>query len=406
MADHEIAALLQEAIGLQSSSIGETVLTHALQRRMRALAIADKDVYAERLKSSTPELNELIEEVVVPETWFFRGHEPFEAMNQFLLNQWAPNHKNNLLKILSLPCSTGEEPYSITMSLYDAGWSADKFTVQAVDISSRAIAKAQEGIYSKNSFRGSDLAYRSRYFTRNSQDYCLKKHVLDQVHFQPGNVLHAEFMKALGIFDVIFFRNILIYLDDSARQRAISTIDSILAEDGILFVGHAEANLFNSSPFAPVHHRQAFAFQKRSKQQITEAPRDQRAAKPVSSRRKIKPDRQNVSRPSLQPKDIPDLERARELADKGELVKATAICEEYLKQCGPSVQAFFLLGIISEAADDGARAEKLFRKALYLDPDHEEILVFLMLLAEKNGNHTEAKTLQSRIKRLQAKRTV
>ena len=94
------------------------------------------------------------------------------------------------------------------------------------------------------------------------------------------------------------------------------------------------------------------------------------------------------------------------MADKGELVKATAICEEYLKQCGPSVQAFFLLGIISEAADEGARAEKLFRKALYLDPDHEEILVFLMLLAEKNGNHTEAKTLQSRIKRLQAKRTV
>ena len=97
---------------------------------------------------------------------------------------------------------------------------------------------------------------------------------------------------------------------------------------------------------------------------------------------------------------MPDLEIARKLADKGEFHKATDICESYLDQCGPSAQAFFLLGIIRNAADDVNQAEKLFRKALYLDPNHEETLVFLSLLVEKTGDITEAKNLKQRIARL------
>jgi chemotaxis protein methyltransferase WspC len=96
----------------------------------------------------------------------------------------------------------------------------------------------------------------------------------------------------------------------------------------------------------------------------------------------------------------PDLLFARQLADKGKLTEATNICEEYLDQYGPSAQAFFLLGIIYDAAEDTDRAEKLFRKAIYLNPKHEEALVFLSLLAEKQGDANEAKALQQRINRL------
>ena len=83
--------------------------------------------------------------------------------------------------------------------------------------------------------------------------------------------------------------------------------------------------------------------------------------------------------------------------------KATTICDKYLNQCGPSAQAFFLLGIIRYAADDVSQAEKLLRKALYLEPNHEEAMVLLSLLAEKKGDITEAKTLKQRIERLQGK---
>ena len=97
---------------------------------------------------------------------------------------------------------------------------------------------------------------------------------------------------------------------------------------------------------------------------------------------------------------------ALNLANKGKLKAAKIICQEYLDQCGPSAQAFFLLGIIYDAANDVTRAEKLFRQALFLDPNHEEALVFLALLTEKAGYTSEARTLKKRLERLHVKKNL
>ena len=237
MADFEIEALLQNTMGLKITSIGKATLDRSVQKRMQALTIADKGAYVKKLKSSALELKELIEEVVIPETWFFRDRESFKAMNQYLLSQWAPKQKNNFLKVLSMPCSTGEEPYSIAMSLLSSGWPAEKFSIHAVDISSRSIAKAKEGIYSEHSFRGADIAYKSHYFRKAPKDYILNKNVRDKVHFHSGNVLHQSFLEGLGLFDIIFFRNILIYFDSLSRHQAIATLDRILVDDGHPFCG-------------------------------------------------------------------------------------------------------------------------------------------------------------------------
>ena len=401
MADFEIESLLQKAIGLKVTSIGKATLDRSVQRRMRALSISDKNVYVKKLNSSILELRELIEEVIIPETWFFRDQGPFKAMTQFLLTQWAPKHKNNLLRVLSAPCSTGEEPYSLTMNLLESGWPSDKFTVHGIDISHRSIAKANEGFYKEHSFRRTDLSYQSKYFKQSNKSYILDKNVRDKVHFRTGNVLNRAFMEGLGVFDVIFFRNVLIYFDALSRHQAIATLYKILADDGILFVGHAEATLFNNSPFTPAHYSQAFAFHKKTDQIFRAAAREETVL-PNKPHEKRKGSFAKRLFPARKKSDdvLPDLEIARKLADKGEFHKATDICESYLDQCGPSAQAFFLLGIIRNAVDDVNQAEKLFRKALYLDPNHEETLVFLSLLAEKTGDITEAKNLKQRIARL------
>lgn len=399
MADFEIEALLQKAMGLKVTSIGKATLDRAVLRRMKSLSLPDKDAYVEKLKSSALELKELIEEVVIPETWFFRDGEPFKIMIKFLVNQWVSKHKNNLFRVLSAPCSTGEEPYTIAMALIGSGWPAAKFTVHAVDISHRSIARAREAIYTGHSFRGSDLDYRKQFFEQKQKHFILKKNVKDKVHFHVGNILNRSFMEGLGQFDVIFFRNVLIYFDALSRHQAIATLYKILADDGILFVGHAEANLFTNSPFTPAPYPQAFAFQKKSKQQLEEETKG-----PVETVQ-VKPQKSLVKRLfpfQKKTRDLPDLTQARKLANQGELQKATAICEEYLDQCGPSAEAFFLLGIIRDAANDPGQAEKLFRKALYLEPSHEEALIFLSLLAEKTGDTSEAKALKQRIERLQA----
>jgi chemotaxis protein methyltransferase WspC len=205
-------------------------------------------------------------------------------------------------------------------------------------------------------------------------------------------------MESLGTFDVIFFRNVLIYFDALSRHQAIATLYKILADDGILFVGHAEANLFTNSPFTPAPFTQAFAFCKKSKQDLlkeTKSPKSPVRA-PVFKTKRVFP----FSKKSQT--SVPELSKARELADRGEFNKATEICEEHLNQFGPTADSFFLLGVIRDASNDAKQAEKLFRKALYLDPNHLDSLIFLSLIAEKSGDHMEAKHLKQRIDRLKS----
>lgn len=398
MSDFAIEALLQKAMGLKVTSIGKTTLDRSIQARMKALSIDDKSDYVEKLKSSALELRELIEEVVIPETWFFRDKDLFLALNKYLVSEWMPRHGNNILRILSVPCSTGEEPYSITMSLLSNSFPADKFTIHAVDISRRALQRAKEGIYTEHSFRGDDLSYRSQYFQKTKKSYVINKAVRKKVHFHNGNILNPLFMEGLGLFDIIFCRNVMIYFDALSRHQAIKTLNQILSDDGILFVGHAEANLFTNSSFNPTPFTQSFAFYKKPKESnnSNSIPVDpgQPRQKKTGTKHLYPFQRRETG------KTEPDLVLARQLADKGELAEATKICEDYLDHYGPSAQAFFLLGIINDAADDTKQAEKLFRKAIYLNPNHEEALVFLSLLAEKQGDANESKALKQRINRL------
>jgi chemotaxis protein methyltransferase WspC len=401
MTGKEIEELLRKTIGLKVTSIGKPMLDRSVQRRMKALSINDKHIYIKKLKSSAVELRYLIEEVVIPETWFFRDSQPFKAITQYLITQWALNHESSLFKVLSIPCSTGEEPYSIVMTLLGSGWSAEKFTVHAVDISHRSITRAKEGIYSENSFRGTNFDYRSRFFQKVQNKYILKNFVREKVHFHTGNILNKAFMKSLGLFDAIFFRNVLIYLNQSSRIQALDTLHEILKDDGILVVGHAEATLLNKLPFSPAPYPQAFTFFKKSDQQLQSvSPNSVLPELPTTKENSISAKRL-FSSPGQSIKQPPDLNLARKLANKGELMKARSVCQKYLEKNGPSAQAFSLLGIIYDAANNTSEAEKLFRQALYLDPDHEEALVFLSLLTEKSGNVNGVKTLKKRIERLQ-----
>jgi chemotaxis protein methyltransferase WspC len=401
MVDFEIESLLQKTIGLKITTIGKSTLERSVKNRMRSLFLTDKNAYFQKLTSSSSELKALIEEVVIPETWFFRDREPFRAMTNFLVSNWAPNHRNGILRILSAPCSSGEEPYSLAITLFDSDWPAEKFTILGADISQRSITKAREGIYTEHSFRDVEPGYRANYFTRKNGGYVLDKTIRNKVHFKNGNILDQSFMEGLGLFDVIFFRNVLIYFDALSRHSAITTLYKMLADDGILFVGHAETTLFNNSPFRPAPYSQAFAFHKKNLLKTAKPPVLKNDSDINIPQKMVL----NNELPSFRKtaKTIqPDLDVARNLADKGKLREATRICRAYIDQNGPSAQAFFLLGLISDVLDDLAQAEKLYRKALYLDPNHEETLIFLSLLTEKRGNGSEAKNIKQRIARLRA----
>ncbi len=153
----DIENLLKETMGLNVASIGSPAVARAVQERLSACHLPDLGAYWNRIRASESELQQLVETVVVPETWFFRDRESFTALARLVREEWLSGRRQDLVRLLSLPCSTGEEPYSMAMALLDAGVPAERFHVDAVDISARVLSHAGRGIYGRNSFRGQDL---------------------------------------------------------------------------------------------------------------------------------------------------------------------------------------------------------------------------------------------------------
>src|SRR5205085_2278121 len=133
------------------------------------------------------ELAALIEEVVVSETWFMRDGEPFAA-----LAKAARAHAGSEpFRVLCVPCATGEEAFSIAITLQQAELRGG-FSVDAVDISERALARAQAGVFGERSFRGADVELRRRWFTRTDGGYAIDPALKRHVTFRHGNVLAAN----------------------------------------------------------------------------------------------------------------------------------------------------------------------------------------------------------------------
>ena len=159
-----VEELLRRTMGLEAASIGTATVERIILGRMAQVGAATAEDYLLRLRENPTELEELIEAVVIPESWFFRDGAPFAALAGWTRERWLPAHPGATLRILTVPCSTGEEPYSVAMALLDAGLPPERFTVDAVDISPRALARARRAVYGQNSFRGQALDFRDRYF--------------------------------------------------------------------------------------------------------------------------------------------------------------------------------------------------------------------------------------------------
>ena len=254
--------LLKQTMGLDIASIGASALERAVQERQRECSVDDTRAYLDRVRASKDELQALIETIVVPETWFFRDQAAFAALVRFVREEWLPTHADGCLRLLSVPCSTGEEPYSMAMALLDANVPPGRFRIDAIDICERSLAHARRGIYGKGSFRGDVTAYRERYFEPVAGGHALSGAVRPQVNFQQGNLLNAGFLPGADIYDVVFCRNLLIYFDRATQDQAVSVLDRLLTPKGILFAGSSESGVFVNHRFSSAKLPMAFAFRK------------------------------------------------------------------------------------------------------------------------------------------------
>lgn len=409
--DQRFFDFLKERIGLDVTSVGPAIIERAVRQRTTLSQAAHADEYWLLLQGSRDEQQALIEAVIVPETWFFRYPESFATLGKLARNRLAELNNMRALRILSLPCSTGEEPYSIAMALLDAGLKPHQFKVDGMDVSPLSVEKARRALYGKNSFRGQDLDFRERHFTSEQDGHRVNESVREQVRLQVGNVLDPTLLASEPAFDFVFCRNLLIYFDQPTQKLVFEVLKRLTHFDGVLFIGPAEGSLLGRLGMRSIGIPQSFAFSRHSEPHPEPLPTPKPVTLPVSLPPRSTPPAVVRQRPfaSVTPLPVsgkasnPDaatlLANIAALANEGKSAEARAACEQYLRSHEPVAQVFYWLGLLSDVAGLTLEAQGFYRKALYLEPQHPEALMHLAALLQAQGDTAGARRLQERAAR-------
>lgn len=223
-----------------------------------------------RLGDRADLLQGLINQLTVNETYFLREDYQFNSLLSTVLpNVLAARGGAGALagplKILSLPCSTGEEPYSIALRLLEEWDQIDRVNVEihGADIDSNVLAMAVRATYGNRSLQRMPPQWLQKYFSRIAPDrYLLDEGIRSAVAMHNVNVCDTPAMRAFQDFDVIFCRNVLIYFDELSSRRAAENLYGALRPGGYLFLGHSESMSRISPIFTPVRLPDGFVYQR------------------------------------------------------------------------------------------------------------------------------------------------
>jgi chemotaxis protein methyltransferase CheR len=206
-----------------------------------------------RYDTSGAETQQLINLMTVNETYFFRENYQLEALVRFVLPQIAARKRpGDTIRIWSLPCSTGEEPYSIAISVLEGWAQSDQFQIEILgsDVDTRVLASAAAGVYGERSLQHVGPKERGRYFRRVAgNEYQIIDELRESIDFFQLNISSKTEMSRYRNVDVIFCRNLLIYFDDLSRREAVESIFESLVPGGFVFLGHSESMSRMSSLF-------------------------------------------------------------------------------------------------------------------------------------------------------------
>ncbi len=244
--------LIHRKAGIYLSPAKKVLLEGRLAKRLRELGLDSFGAYYRRVveEGDGEELIHLLDRISTNETHFFREPRQFEFLEQHIFPEWSSQASSGIrsrrLWVWSAGCSTGEEPYSAAMTLYEhfplsAGWEIE---ILATDLSSRALGWARTAIWPLAKVKEIPPRYVKRFMLRGTRTQEGKMKVGPEirsiVRFERLN-LNDEVYPVTGLFDLIFCRNVLIYFDAQSRARAVHRLLNHLAPSGYLFVGHAES---------------------------------------------------------------------------------------------------------------------------------------------------------------------
>lgn len=264
----EFQAFLHDACGILLGENKEYLVESRLRPLMEESSILQFDQFIDALKRDriVGLREKSIEAMTTNETLWFRDAVPFEILRTRMLPKLAESRRPKV-QIWSAACSSGQEPYSISMVIEEmlaSGKALPSVRIAATDISPTMVNRAKEGIYDPTSLaRGLSEARRKQFFQARGKDHWqVKPDIARRITFSQHNLLQS--FSALGRFDIIFCRNVLIYFSTEGKQDILRRFAEALQPDGYLVLGASESIAGVTDRFDMVNFRPGLAYQLKS----------------------------------------------------------------------------------------------------------------------------------------------
>ena len=369
-------------------------LVRIIDKRMKATDAEGCATYLQLISKenkSRNELDELVGELTIGETYFFRHIEQFDALRNVILPHIIKkNSDTRRIRIWSAGCSTGAEPYTISIILEKefgsqiAGWTID---IMGTDINKKFLAFAATGRFKNWALRATPDHMKRDCFTPADKDWQIDPAFKKRVTFQYHNLVEDPFpshIDNLFAFDLILCRNVTIYFNREVIRKMIGQFHDCMVDEGWLVVGHSEPDMELFKSFRTVSVPGTVLYQKSDRIDETE-PSLEHPAPPVCETAPIPawtpppPEPEPAALPEITPETPPSetvepekteaggLDEIKGLADQGKLEEAARCCEKLMEKdkLNPSVHLFHALVLGQMGQDE--EAEKALRGAIYLD---------------------------------------
>jgi chemotaxis protein methyltransferase CheR len=246
--------------GIKLPLAKKSMLESRLNKRVRSLGYSSYKEFLDFIFSDQGKQGELfyvIDLITTNKTDFFREAAHFHFLSKEFLTQYKTEHGRNNIKIWSAGCSTGEEPYTIIMTMeeYKKQHRDVTYSLLASDVSTRVIQTAYQGVYEIEKIEPVPLSLKSEYFLRSKSNPKLvrvKPEYRKKIQFKRINFMDDQYGMAKGEYDFIFCRNVLIYFDKQTQERVINKFCSYLKPGGLLFLGHSESIIGMTLPLKQI----------------------------------------------------------------------------------------------------------------------------------------------------------
>ena len=387
----------------------DAALAGRIGRRLSTLGVQDCASYLAILRDplrGASEMDALIAEITIGETYFFRHAEHFDALRDVVLPDLiARNQANRSLRIWCAGCADGPEPYSLAILLKRElahqllGW---EVSILGTDINRHCLARAREGKFEAWALRATPEDLKRACFTKEGKLWSIASEYKEQVSFQYHNLIEHPFpslVNNLSAFDLIVCRNVMIYFGPERMQRMIRQFHDCLVPSAWLLVGPAEPNMTFFKSFRTVNAPGVTLYQKAAESASAPSADGFSIAAPPPS---PPPSRQISSVPKARASEstgpavagstfaAPTLKDVRDHADRGAWEDAARCCEHLLEKDNLNSAVHFYHALVQEQMRKHSEAERSLRRAIYLDRQSVLAHYYLGLLLQSRGDSLQA----------------